>query len=506
MGRMRLQLVAIMALSFALVSNHGSYRALASHGGYPANYDFETPGQDVGTPPPNHDFAAIDAYVTEQMNNLGIPGMALGIVRDGQIVHLQGFGVADSFGRAVTPQTPFYIGSVTKSFTALAVMQLVEAGKIELDAPVQKYLPWFELADKEASAKITVRHLLNQTTGISTIDGNRFWNSQLGLEEMVRGLKTIQLTQPVGTTFQYSNLNYSIAGLIVEKVSGQAYADYVTQHIFEPLAMRHSYASRAPALANGLAKSYYYMFGRVFEYAGAEPPVYLPAGFLIASVEDMTQYAIAQINDGRYGKSSILSPQGIAELHAPAIPTGGDQHYALGWSISPLDGMPIVWHNGDTGRNHSIVILMPERGSGFVLLANASGFEQLNQVDEVAISVLNMLNGKPSTPVSLPFLSRVLYWTILLMPLLQIIGIAYTWRYWRNKGVGRIILTAVLYGGVALFWLFGIPQVITAPIWPGIWFYFPELAYGLIVGATLGIGWGVMYTVMYLMARSRHRA
>jgi CubicO group peptidase (beta-lactamase class C family) len=117
------------------------------------------------------DFAAIDAY---------IPGMALGIVWDGQIAHLQGFGVADSSGRAVTPQTPFYLGSVTKSFTALAVMQLVEAGKIDLDAPVQEYLPWFELADKEAAAKITVRNLLNHTTGISTIDGDRDRASQQG--------------------------------------------------------------------------------------------------------------------------------------------------------------------------------------------------------------------------------------------------------------------------------------------------------------------------------------
>jgi CubicO group peptidase (beta-lactamase class C family) len=148
------------------------------------------------------DFAAIDAYVTEQMNDLGIPGMALGIVQDGQIAHLQGFGVADSSGRAVTPQTPFYIGSVTKSFTALAVMQLVEAGKVDLDAPVQTYLPWFELADKEASAKITVRNLLNQVSGFSTKDGNRFLPSQQGLEETVRGLNIIQLTQPVGTLFQ----------------------------------------------------------------------------------------------------------------------------------------------------------------------------------------------------------------------------------------------------------------------------------------------------------------
>lgn len=447
------------------------------------------------------DFTAIDAYVTEQMDNLGIPGMALGIVQDGQIAHVQGFGVADSSGSAVTPQTPFYIGSVTKSFTALAVMQLVEEGKVDLDAPVQTYLPWFELADKDASSKITVRNLLNQTTGISTIDGNRFWDSQLGLEETVRGLKTIQLTQPVGTTFQYSNINYSIAGLIVEKVSGQAYADYVTQHIFEPLDMHHSYASRALAQADGLAEGHYYMFGSVFEFEVVTGPAQLPFGFLIASVEDMSQYAITQLNDGRYGKSSILSPQGIAELHTPAIPTRGGQHYAMGWSVSPLDGMPIIWHNGDTGRNHSIIMLMPERGLGFILLANASGFVQLEQVDNIALSVLNMLNGKPPTPVSLPFHLRFLYWTILLMPLLQIIGIAYAWRYWRNKGVGRVIVTVALYGGVALFWLFGIPQVITFPILPGIWFYFPELAYSLIAGATLGIGWSVIYTAMNLRMR-----
>ncbi len=109
------------------------------------------------------DFAAIDAYVATQRDNLGIPGLALGIDKDGQIVHLQSFGVADSSGRAVTPQTHFRLGSTTKSFTAPAVMQLVEAGKIDLDVPVQVYLPWFELADKEASAKIMVRNLLNHT-------------------------------------------------------------------------------------------------------------------------------------------------------------------------------------------------------------------------------------------------------------------------------------------------------------------------------------------------------
>ncbi len=94
------------------------------------------------------------------------------------------------------------------------------------------------------------------------------------------------------------------------------------------------------------------MFGRAFIAEGTVPPVYLPTGGLIASVEDMTHYAIAQLNGGRYGEPSILSPQGITELHAPAIPTGGDQHYAMGWNVSTVDGIPTIWHNGDAGRNH----------------------------------------------------------------------------------------------------------------------------------------------------------
>ena len=447
------------------------------------------------------DFVAIDAYVTEQMNNLGIPGMALGIVQDGQIVHLQGFGVADSSGRAVTPQTPFYIGSLTKSFTALAVMQLVEAGKIDLDAPVQTYLPWFELADKEASAKITVRHLLNQTTGISNKDGNRDFASQKGLEESVRGYNSIQPTQPVGSTYQYSNLNYNIAGLIVEKVSGQSYAEYVTQHIFEPLDMRHSYASHAPALADGLAEGHYYMFGHAFRREQDLPPAHLPAGFLIASVEDMTHYAIAQLNDGRYGDTAILSAQGIAELHAPTIPTGGGAHYAMGWEVGTMDGMRFIGHEGANSTFRSNIYLLPEQGWGVILLANAHGFEQFLQLTEVAKGVLGILNGKASTPVTLPFNLRFLYWTIVLMPLLQIFGIAYSWRYWRNKGIGHILVIVILYGTVAFLLLLGVPQLTGLPIWSGMRVSYPDLGYGVILGGTLGIGWSVVYTAMNLKAR-----
>jgi CubicO group peptidase (beta-lactamase class C family) len=128
-------------------------------------------GDDLGGRPDAQsvDFQTIDAYVTSQMQSMHIPGVALGIVHGQKIVHLQGFGVANPAGQLMTPHTPLVLGSTSKSFSALAIMQLVEAGKISLDAPVQKYLPWFEIDARlvpGAASTITVRHLLNQTSGI----------------------------------------------------------------------------------------------------------------------------------------------------------------------------------------------------------------------------------------------------------------------------------------------------------------------------------------------------
>ena len=118
------------------------------------------------SPAASPDFVAVDAYLDREMREVRIPGLALGIVHQDEIVHLQGFGVADASGRVVTPQTPFILASASKSFTALAIMQLVEDGTVDLDAPVVTYLPSFTVRDESASATITVRHLLNHTSGL----------------------------------------------------------------------------------------------------------------------------------------------------------------------------------------------------------------------------------------------------------------------------------------------------------------------------------------------------
>lgn len=443
------------------------------------------------------DFDAIDAYVREQMDELGIPGMALGIVQDGKIAHLQGFGVADSSGRAVTPQTPFIIGSVTKPFTALAVMQLVEAGKIDLDAPVQTYLPWFTLADKEASARITVRHLLNQTSGMSTRDGNRLWAYQQTVEEAVRGLTDVKLVHPVGTTYEYCNLNYIISGLIVEVVSGQSYADYVTEYIFEPLDMRHSYASLAPALADGLSDGHIMMFGRVFRDGRVRSPALLPTGALMISVEDLAHIAMAQLNEGRYGESSILSPPGIAEMHAPAVPQGDGSYWGIGWDVGEYDEMPIVSRVGDIGHFHASLVLIPESDLSVILLANVSGFEYLKAgvVDSTLAGVINILNGNSTAPVSVPFLMHFLYWSLLLTPLLQILGVVFVWRKRQRIKVWGTILTVILNLGVVLLILNLAQMEMTLR---SLLVFNPELGYVTIIATVIGIGWSIIITVTKL--------
>src|SRR5947209_9733286 len=141
------------------------------------------------------------------MHGALIPGLALGIVRGDRIVHLRGFGVANPAGQPVTPQTPFILGSLSKSFTALAIMQLIDTGKMEFDAPVQRYLPWFRVADRNASAQMTVYQLLHHTSGLQPTAGEEALagTGEASLEQRVRELSTVVLTQPVGTTFQYSN-------------------------------------------------------------------------------------------------------------------------------------------------------------------------------------------------------------------------------------------------------------------------------------------------------------
>jgi CubicO group peptidase (beta-lactamase class C family) len=192
-------------------------------------------------------------------------------------------------------------------------MQLVEAGRIDLDAPVQRYLPWFAVADADASSRITVRMLLNQTSGLARATGIKpLFEKWTGTtEEYVRALGTAELNRPVGETYEYSNANFVTLGLLVETVSGQAYGEYIQQHIFTPLDMHNSYTSVEEGRQHGMVSLHHYWFGVPTETTLPHLPGQVPAGFLVSTAEDMAQYLSMYLNGGVYEGRQILSPAGI---------------------------------------------------------------------------------------------------------------------------------------------------------------------------------------------------
>ncbi len=390
-------------------------------------------------------YAEIDQYIEAQMARLSIPGAALVIVEGQQIVHARGFGRARPGGEAPSPQTPFFIGSLTKSFTALAVMQLVEAGLVELDAPVQHYLPWFsaQLKGSRTPAQVTVRQLLNQTGGLPIGPGWELtadFDDRPGANErQARSLCPIKLNHPPGEVFEYSNLNFNLLGLIIEAASGESYPAYIQNHIFDPLEMRHSYTSKADAQRDGLAVGHQSWFGVPAPVPDLPVPSgSLPSGQLICSAEDLGHYLNLYLNGGRYGKTQILSPEGIGEMHHLAVETmvlgyekGG---YGLGWYVVEQGKMKAIHHSGLTPDFFAYMAWLPEQKKGLALLLNTDHFMMQPMMAEVDAGLTRLLAGSPPEPIRMgviPWLLRGL----LLIPFLQILDITATLdlvRGWRK--------------------------------------------------------------------------
>lgn len=346
--------------------------------------------------------AAIDAFVQERVDSLDIPGAALAVVRGEEIVHLAGYGVANDAGDPVTPQTPFLLASLSKSMTAVAVMQLVESGQVALDAPIQQYLPWFM-----PDAPITVRHLLNQTSGLDERQGyerNLDPDGAEALEQSIRRLAAAELNHDPGTAFEYSNSNYDVLGLLIETVSGQPYGAYMQANLFEPLAMTHSFASLEAARAAGMSSAFHPFFGQqtnvdaILPYSRATQP---SAG-IIGSAEDMAHYLIAHLNDGRFRNTQILTPASVETVHAPAVTTGpGRVDYAMGWAVWTFEDAAQPGTTAPTALSHGgdwlgfihLMLIIPEQDLGVVLLMNGHDTTISSAFENIAFDVALLALG-----------------------------------------------------------------------------------------------------------------
>lgn len=415
----------------------------------------------------------IDAYLQSRMQTANIPGLALGVVRGDQIVYLKGYGMAGPDGRVVTPQTPFIIGSLSKSFTALAVMQLVEAGQIDLDAPVTTYLPWFRTADPAASAQITVRQLLNQDSGLPVYEGRTMdWNGDQGdaaLETGIRQLSTVTLSHPAGQAFEYANENYTTLGLIIQAVSGNTYEDVIRANIFAPLHMRQSAAALSDPAAQDLATGHRYWLLWPFAFDAPYPRAQTPAGFLISSAEDMAHYLMAQLNGGAYAGQQVLSPEGMATLHAPGARMGATSSYAMGWAVHRQDGLLKIDHSGDVSNFHSNMLLLPDQRIGIVILMNVAGYNNAMALNIPIEGVSAILQGHGVTPAVNPLIDWLTPALLLLPLLIAVLWVAGSWVFiqrWQRRGELPV-------RGWPIVWRYGLPLAVDLCLGGAGWLVFP---------------------------------
>jgi uncharacterized membrane protein len=336
------------------------------------------------------------------------------------------------------------------------------------------------------------------------------------MEQRVRELNDRALTYPVGTTYQYSNVNYAILALIVETVSGQPFDTYIQENIFNPLEMSNASMYQADALLPDSAAGYQQWFG--FPVANYVP---LPrsgngGGGLIASAEDMTHFMIAQLNQGRYGNVTVLSPAGIAVMHTPAArDRDTNTFYAMGWEVETVDGLTIISHNGHHS-NYIARILLPGDGRGIVMMTNANSLLAATRATGIPAGVASLLGGgQPSANDGEPFI-RAIYWGIMSIAALQIIGMIrslVTLRRWfrnspperRPRGWLRVAWRVVLPLVVNLILGFVVtvvvPTVFGVPL-QGFMFVYPDLGYAMAMSGVVAFIWIIRTVLAYFALRS----
>lgn len=345
------------------------------------------------TVPATDRLATLGRYVEDILPGWAVPGTAIALVKGGEIVHQSVHGHADLENHVpLTENTRFPLASVTKSFTAMSVALLVDEGKLNWDEPVRMYLPEFVLYDKYATKNVTVRDMLSHRTGMPRHDLSA-WRLDLPRSEYVRRMKHLKPSATFREKFQYNNLMYYMTALLVERVAGQKWEEFMRDRVFGPLGMESSnlvpeaprpgqpYAEgyRAERDENGVATGYVKM------PTGAFPDLSPgAAGALHSTLADLTKWLSVHVNEGKSGSTQFVSAANLKQMHLPhtIIPGGGMKEalfgnaiftYGLGWMIEPYRGYTLIQHGGNV-EGHSLMIgFVPQERIGVIVLCNAAG-------------------------------------------------------------------------------------------------------------------------------------
>ncbi len=424
------------------------------------------------------------------LDDAGVPGVSYAHVYEETIGRDQLGVKRQGTDDPVTSETPFIIGSVSKSFTALAIMQLVEAGKLDLDAPLETYLEGF--AEKQ-SGQATIAQLLSHTSGYSMLQGNEaqadLTQDADALARRVRGLTEITLANRPGEVWAYSNANYQILGRVIEVVSGKPFDIYMTEKVLVPAGMADSYVfngERRPEAATGHRP---FFFGKIANDESLTGRGSGPQGGIVATAKDMATYLALMMN----GEDDILSSEGKAMMMRPA--SEASPNYGFGWFLDAEQGL--VFHSGANPGFEALATMRPSDRRAVVVLTNAGSGMAFGQTTELR-------NRVTAHYLDLPYAGEATPWGmiagLLVLASLPVIYLASMIWALRKRADLRAKSGAfglfslwfpLLTTGVAAWALLSlVPSLFGAPL-SAIRLFQPDVGLAMIASAILGVVWAV---------------
>lgn len=349
---------------------------------------------------PGH-YAAIDAYVQERMKATHVPGVSYAVVGPDGPIH-QRFWGTDGRGERVTAQTPFLWGSVAKPVTATAVMTLVQSGRLRLDDKVIDHLPGFGFGGAAHAATVTVRHLLNQTSGLPEAATFKVTDC-LGQDcprpaERISELDAVEPLGPPGTVYAYTSANYLALAAVVESVTKRPFADHLRRAVLDPAGMDTAIADAASARKRRLPPGHQLLWGIPSAIVHGVDDHGASYGYLGGDLSDLAAFASLQLRSGKTADGrTVLTPASVRLMREEGRlqPTGTGTGYGLGWRIGGLDA-PLgnaVWHTGATFGYSAMVFLLPERNLALVLQQNLHGLLHDGAVMQVGFGAARLLAG-----------------------------------------------------------------------------------------------------------------
>ena len=314
------------------------------------------------------DYTKIDNVIEGEMAARKIPGMQLGIIQGNEILYIKNYGNAIKENNK-----PYIVASVTKTFTALAIRQLVNEGKLNDSDKIIKLLPWFKTLNQVQSNEITIKDLLEHTSGFSTyegIDDYEIDEDFNDLENYVRNLKNVELNPP--KTYEYSDVNYNILGLIIEKVSGESYSDYINAHIFVPLEMNNSYVLNNESANNIIGQGYEILFDKAVKSNSVFNNSSVPSGFIASTASDMCKYMVTYLN-GNALVNKDYDPSNVK--------------FNEYWEEKDVD---LIYHSGFVNNFNSDMSIYPYTGFGIILLSDVDE-SYLNNISTISDEIYSIL-------------------------------------------------------------------------------------------------------------------